>query len=278
MAAVTVAVLCAAVLHATWNAIAHAVTDRLVGFSLLGLTALICALATVPFVALPGAGAWPFLLASGAVHVGYNLFLMQSYRLGEFNQVYPLARGTSPWVVALFATVFVGESMPPAHLAGVAVVSAGLATLVLAGGLPGRHEVPALIAAFCTGLLIAGYTLLDGLGVRRSGSTLGYIGWLFVLDGLPMVLLALAVRRRALVQQARPYLAVGAAAGVLSVVAYGLVLWAQTRGALASVAALREASIIVGAIIGAVFFHERFGRIRTVSTVVVVCGIVLLNV
>lgn len=273
----TIAVLCAALLHACWNAIAHAIKDRLVGFGLLGGTALACALIALPFAPAPAAACWPFLAASGVTHVGYNLFLMQSYRLGEFNQVYPLARGTSPWLVALIAALSIGEDLPPLHLIGVLLVSGGLASLVVAGGMPGRHELPALAAAFTTGVLIASYTVLDGVGVRRSDTAFGYTTWLFVLDGLPMLVIAWYFRRGALLREGRAHLPAAATAGVLSVIAYGLVLWAQTRGQLASIAALRESSIIFGAIIGAVFFHERFGRPRVVATVVVVAGIVLLN-
>lgn len=278
MSTVTIAVLSAALLHASWNAIAHSIKDRLVGFGLLGATALVLALIALPFLPLPAAAAWPWLAASGLTHVGYNLFLMQSYRLGEFNQVYPLARGTSPWLVAILATFAVGEALSSLHLIGVIVVSVGLASLVFAGGVPGRAELPALAAAACTGVMIAGYTVLDGVGVRRSGSSAGYTAWLFLLDGLPVLLLAWKIRGRDLVREGRRHLRDATAAGILSVGAYGLVLWAQTRGQLAGIAALRESSIIFGAIIGAVFFHERFGRPRVIATVVVVAGIVLLNI
>ncbi|HVX45398.1 MAG TPA: EamA family transporter [Mycobacteriales bacterium] len=273
----TIAVLCAALLHASWNAIAHSIKDRLIGFALLGFTALVLAAVAAPFLPVPAGPAWPLLIASAATHVGYNLFLMQSYRLGEFNQVYPLARGTSPWLVALIATFAVGEDLPTTHLIGVLVVSAGLASLVFAGGRPGRAELPALAAAVCTGIFIAGYTVLDGVGVRRSGTAAGYTAWLFLLDGLPVLIIAGLARGRDLISVGRTHLRDAAAAGILSVGAYGLVLWAQTRGQLASIAALREASIIFGAIIGAAFFHERFGRPRVIATVVVVAGIVLLN-
>lgn len=273
----TIAVLCAAMLHASWNAIAHSIKDRLIGFALLGGTAMVMGAAAAPFLSLPAGSAWPLLIASAATHVGYNLFLMQSYRLGEFNQVYPLARGTSPWLVAIIATFAVGEDLPLTHLIGVLIVSGGLASLVLAGGLPGRAELPALLAAACTGVLIAGYTVLDGVAVRRSGTAAGYTAWLFILDGLPMLLIAWIARGRDLIVVGRTHLRDAATAGILSVGAYGLVLWAQTRGQLASIAALREASIIFGAIIGAVFFHERFGRPRVIATVVVVAGIALLT-
>lgn len=269
--------LLAAVLHATWNALAHAIPDQLFGFVLIGVTSAACSAVVVPFVAAPAAASRPFLVTSALLHVVYNFLLLQSYRVGEFNQVYPLARGTSPLVVAAVAVTLVGEHLAPPQLAGVVVVSAGLTSLVLVGGRPRPEHRAALVAAVATGFAIAAYTVLDGVGVRRSGSVAGYTGWLFLLQGPVLPLVALARRGRGLAGQLRPHLGVGLGCGLLSMAAYGLVLWAQTRGALAAVAALRETSVIVGAGIGAVFFHERFGRPRLVATVLVATGIVLLN-
>jgi drug/metabolite transporter (DMT)-like permease len=269
---VTLAVLGAATLHAGWNAAAHHVTDRLVGFVLIGASCSLLAAGLIPFVAAPSSAAWPFIAGSAAMHVVYNLMLMRSYSIGEFNQMYPLARGTSPWVVAIAAAVFIGV-----RLLGVIVISLGLITLVGAGGRPGRRELPALSAAFATGLAIATYTVLDGVGVRRSGSTLGYVAWLFLLQGLPLPIGAFTVVGRPLLARCRELLGIGVLSGVASFAAYGIVIWAQTRAPLATVAALREVSIVVGAILGAVLFHERFGRWRVVGSVLAVTGIALLQ-
>ncbi|MGH8867640.1 MAG: EamA family transporter [Actinomycetes bacterium] len=277
-AAVTVAVLASALAHATWNAIAAAIKDKLVAFTVLGMGSLALALPMLAWVPVPVAASWPFLVASAAVHVAYNVLLMQSYRVGDFSQVYPLARGTSPLVVTVIAALFVGERLTVPQLAGVVVVSAGLASLALVGRRPGREDWPAVTAALGTGLAIATYTVVDGVGVRLSGDALGYIVWLSVLHAAAIPVGALCTRGRALVAQVRPYWVHGLLGGALSLLAYGLVLWAQTRGALAPIAALRESSIIFGAVIGAVWFHERFGPPRVVAAVLVSAGIVLLNV
>ena len=137
--------------------------------------------------------------------------------------------------------------------------------------------MPAVVAALGTGVMIAAYTTVDGVGVRASGSVLGYTGWLFMLQGAALPILAYARRGRNLPRQARPYLLVGLAGGVLSLAAYGLVLWAQTRAPLAPVAALRETSSLMGAIIAAVVFKESFGRRRVLAAVVVTVGVVLTN-
>jgi drug/metabolite transporter (DMT)-like permease len=275
--AVTTAVLVAAVVHAAWNAIAHAIADQLIGFALIGVAVTGCAAAIVLASPWPSAASWPFLVGSAALHVAYNLLLMRCYRLGEFGQVYPLARGTSPWLVAIGAAAFAGENLPAIRLAGVLVISLGLVTLVFASGTPSRAARPAIAAALLTGVAIATYTTLDGLGVRRAGTVAGYTGWLFLVQGPVLPLIAVAARRGRLWRQARPHLTAGLAAGGLSLIAYALVLWAQTRGALAPIAALRETSVIVGAVIGAVLFKERFGRWRIAATILIAGGVILIN-
>jgi drug/metabolite transporter (DMT)-like permease len=272
---VTLAVLAAAVTHATWNAIAHGIKDQTLAFALIGIGGIAVSIPLVIVAALPRSSSWPYLLASIVIHVFYNLLLMQCYRLGEFSQVYPLARGISPLVVTVLAAMFVHEHLGLLQVAGVVVVSAGLAFLVFGGRRPGRG---AFLAAVGTGLTIAAYTTVDGVGVRLSASPVGYIGWLMVLESLCVPMFAAVRRRDVLLKQPRRILLAGLAAGALSVLAYGLVLWAQTRGALAPIAALRETSVIFGAIIGTLVFREPFGRTRIIATVLVVAGIVLLNV
>jgi drug/metabolite transporter (DMT)-like permease len=272
---VTFAVLAAAITHATWNAIAHGIKDQTLAFALIGVGGITVAIPLVIVAAMPRPDCWPYLLGSVAIHVFYNLLLMQCYRLGEFGQVYPLARGISPLVVTILAAVFVHEHLGFPQLVGVVVVSAGLAFLVFAGRRPGRA---AFLAAVGTGLTIAAYTTVDGVGVRLSMSSVGYIGWLMLLESLCVPMFALFRRRDVLLSQPPRILLAGLLAGALSVLAYGLVLWAQTRGALAPIAALRETSVIFGAIIGTLIFREPFGRTRIAATVLVVAGIVLLNV
>ena len=271
---VTFAVIAAAVTHAVWNAIAPGIKDQTLAFALIGVGGIAVGIPLVIVAAMPHADCWPYLLGSVAIHVFYNLLLMQCYRLGEFSQVYPLARGTSPLVVTILAAIFIREHLALPQIAGVLVVSAGLATLVLAGRRPGRA---AFAAAVGTGLTIAAYTTVDGVGVRLSGSPVGYIGWLMVLESLCVPMFAVFRRRDVLLKQPKRILLAGLAAGALSVLAYGLVLWAQTRGALAPIAALRETSVIFGAIIGTLIFREPFGRTRIAATVLVAAGIVLLN-
>ncbi|GAA2686774.1 DMT family transporter [Streptomyces lunalinharesii] len=275
---VVAAVLLAAVTHASWNAIAHGIRDQLLAFTLVGGGGALCGAALACFTPLPAAAAWPYLLGSAVLHILYQGLLMQSFRMGDFGQMYPIARGTAPLVVTVLAALFVHEVPSSWALAGVALASAGLVGLAVWGirGSGARPHWPAIAAALATGLSIASYTTVDGLGVRASETPLGYIGWLMLLEGLAIPLYALVTRRGRLVAELRPFALRGLAGGVLSVFAYGLVLWAQTRAPLAPIAALRESSIIVGAAIGTVFFKERFGLPRLAAAGLMVAGIGLM--
>lgn len=275
--AVPAAVLCAAVLHALWNAMAHRITDKLVGFTLINLAYTGCAAVMVCFVPLPEAGAWPFILASAALEVLSQLFLLRAYQLGDFGQMYPIARGTAPLLVAVASVTLLGQSLAAAELAGVLVISAGLAGLAFANGRPGRAQLPALAAAVATGVVIAGYTVVDGTGVHRSQTVIGYIAWLFLCQGPVLPLLALARRGRPLLAQLKPACGIGLTGGVISLTAYGLVIWAQAHGDLATIAALRETSILIAALIATLLFRERFGRLRLTAYAAVLAGIVVLE-
>ncbi|MCX2183203.1 DMT family transporter [Streptomyces sp. SKN60] len=276
---VVTAVLLAAVTHASWNAIAARIHDQLLSFTLISGGGALIGIVGVCFTPLPDAGAWPCLIASAALHVAYYALLMKSFALGDFGQMYPIARGTAPLVVTLLAALFVGEIPDAGQLAGVAVACAGLTGLALWGirGKGARPHWPALLAAGTTGLSIAAYTVVDGVGVRASGTPLGYIAWLMLLEGLVIPVYAVTRRGPAvLAAELRPFAARGLLGAAMSVAAYALVLWAQTKAPLAPIAALRESSIIVGAAIGALLFKERFGGPRVAAAGLMVVGIGLM--
>jgi drug/metabolite transporter (DMT)-like permease len=273
--AVIAVVLVAALLHATWNAIAHSVADRLTGFALIGIVDFVGGGVLALFTGLPPAPAWPYIVASAAIHIAYNLLLLLSYRLGEFSQAYPLARGVAPLVVAVVSIAVFGRALPVTQVAGVLLISLGLIVLVLIGGLRGVHP-PALAAAFATGLTIAAYTVVDALGVALS-PLLAYIGWMFFLQGPALPALAALHHRRQFPAQLRAHAVPGLLGGAISLAAYSLVLWAQTSGAMAPVAALRETSIVFGAVIGALFLGERLGHRRALAATVVLSGVVALS-
>ncbi|HEY7946976.1 MAG TPA: DMT family transporter [Acidimicrobiales bacterium] len=273
---IVVMVLGAGVLHAVWNAIAKQIDDRLTAFALIGVLSTVAGGVTLVVTGLPEGVAVPYAVASAGLHVVYDLALMHSYKLGAFNQTYPIARGTSPLVVAVGAYFLAHERLSGAALAGVVVLAAGLMSLALSSGRLSRADLPAVGAAVFTGLAIASYTLVDGLGVRRAHDAYAYAALLFLLLG-PVFPAVVLVRRPPSVWRWGPIVRRGLVAGALTLAAYTIVLWAQTRAPLAEVAALRETSVISAALIGTVFLKERFGARRVTAAVLVATGIVLIS-
>ncbi|MBX6722862.1 MAG: EamA family transporter [Dactylosporangium sp.] len=274
---VVAAVLAAAVLHASWNAIAKGVEDRLRLFLRSCVVNVALGATTVWWLPLPARESWPWLVGSAGVHIFYNLGLFAAYRLGDFNQTYPLARGVGPLVVTVIAITVIGEPLPVLPAVGVVLIGSAIGVLGLTPWHRLRANRRAVLVAVCTGLTIATYTVLDGVGVRHSGSAVSYAIWLMALEALAaFASLPLLLRRLPAPAATRNAWSAAVATGVLSMLAYGLVLWAQTRGALAAVAALRESSVVVAAALGVMLFREPLGRTRIAASVVVAAGVILL--
>jgi drug/metabolite transporter (DMT)-like permease len=274
--AIIAVVIGAGALHACWNAIAKQVDDRLMAFAWMGVAQAAVGALVLAVTGLPCRAAIPFAIVSAVIHVAYDLALMNSYRLGAFSQTYPIARGTSPLVVAAGAYLLAGERLGVPALLGIAVLAGGLMSLTFSAGRLTRQDAPAVGAAILTGLTIAGYTIVDGLGVRHAHDPWAYTALLFLLQGVPLTGVA-AARRPLAAWRQRAMLECGLLAGLLSVLAYGIVLWAQTKAPLAEVAAIRETSVVFAALIGVVALGENFGKRRVAAAVVIATGIVLIG-
>ncbi|CAJ0708528.1 hypothetical protein R1479_00502 [Ralstonia mannitolilytica] len=266
--AVIVLVLCAALLHASWNALLKSGTDRLRAITLMTLASGVAAVPMAIALPLPAPAAWPYVAVSAVLHVGYNVFLARAYRFGEFGQVYPIARGSSPLLVTVGAALFAGEMPGAIALTGVVLVSGGI--LSLARGR--KADVGSTLAALATGVFIACYTVCDGIGARVAGNANAYSAWLFMLDGLPMVLLY-RVWKGPLnidVRDADTLRAFGG--GVVSLAAYGIVIWAVTLAPMGPVSALRETSVVFAALLGRVFLKESLTARRLSACSVIALG------
>jgi drug/metabolite transporter (DMT)-like permease len=262
-------VLCAALLHASWNAVLRSGDDRLWAIVVMSLASSVVCVPAVLILPLPAAPSWPYVLLSAVLHVGYNLFLVRAYRHGELGQVYPIARGSSPLLVTLGAAIFAGERLSLPALLGVAFVSLGI--LSLARG-KGSARPMSIATALATGIFIASYTVTDGIGARLSGDPQAYSAWLFLLDGLPMPLIFLARRGRFTIDLRSPETLKAATGGIVSLVAYGLVIWAVSLGPMGPVSALRETSVVFAALIGRYFLSETLTVRRLAACVVIAFG------
>ena len=247
--------------------------DRLLMLASIRVVGLLAGLAVAALVPLPAAESIPFLLAAAVVHYLYYALMLWAYRIGDMSQVYPIARGIAPLLVALLAAILAGELLGPLSALAVLVLSTGILLLALSGHTVNRKAV---VLALLTGVAIAGYSFLSGLGVRKSQSLLGYIAWLEVATGIGMASVAYVRRMSLLVEFARTQWRSGLVAGSLSVTGYAIALWAMSVLPMAPVVALRETSVVFAAILGSVFLREGFAGRRVAAAATVVVGIALL--
>ena len=270
-------VLVAAALHASWNALVKAGGDRLAMMALVNASPALVAWAAIPFLGVPDVASWPFLAASIVIHLGYYGALLFAYAHGDLSQVYPIARGTAPLLVAGSAWLLEGEVLSLAEALGITIVSLGIVALAWRRDGHAPHDRRAIAFALLTSLAIAGYSISDGMGVRRSGNELAYIAWLFAIDGLVVIAVALHRRRGRLRAAFAPIFARGLFGGLLAGTAYSIVIWAMSLGPMAHIIALRETSVILAAMIGTLLLKEPFGGRRIAAAAVVASGAVLLN-
>lgn len=279
---VLAAVLLAALLHAGWNALIKSGPDHELDTGLIHFLGCFFGLALIAAVGLPPLAVWPYAAASLAIHVAYYIALVGAYRHGDLGFAYPIMRGTAPLLVALASAPVLGEPLTARAWLGVMAVCAGvlLIGLAKAGAGASAGQRRALAFALINAVVIACYTVVDGAGVRVAGDAWRYVGVLFAIDGLPFFALVLWKRRaawpatRAYCVARSPVALAGAAA---SLGAYGIALWAMTRAPIASVAALRETSVLFAAVIGVVLLKERFRLQRAIGTGAVVAGVVALR-
>lgn len=270
-------VLGAAVLHAAWNALVKVNADRLVMVAIIMMSQVAVALLVVPFVAVPTPESWPYIGASTVLNTAYGIFLIAAYRYGDLSHVYPISRGSAPLIVAVVSVAVVGESLSRQAGLSVAVIALGIMSLTLTRGAAGFREPRAMLYAVGTGVFIAGYTVVDGVGARLADSAHSYTFWVHLFNGIPITLLALYLRRGQVAVSVRRYWKVGVLGGLVSLAAYWIVIWAMTHAPLALVSAVRETSMVFAVLIGVFVLKERLDLARLASTAVTLIGTVMLK-
>lgn len=278
---IVLAVLLGAALHAGWNALVKSAGDKTVDTALVHFLGAVVALPLALAFGLPRPESWPFIAASLFIHIGYYIALAGAYQHGELGMTYPIMRGFAPLLVALGSGALIGEHPSTAAWLGTVAITVGVALVGLAHPGQALHHRKALAFAFANAAIIAIYTVVDGLGVRASGNAAAYVFILFVLDGFPYPLL---VWLRRTPQQRRDILAYAwtrwpkaALGGSASIGSYAIALWAMTKAPVASVAALRETSVLFAALLGTWLLKEKFGWQRAAGTAVVVAGVMALR-
>jgi phosphonate utilization associated putative membrane protein len=278
-------VLAGAVLHAGWNALVKSSGDKEIDTALVHFMGALVALPLLAMIGLPPLSAAPYIAASLVVHIGYYIALAGAYKHGDLGLTYPIMRGTAPLLVALSSGLVLGEAPTPLAWAGILGITGGVALVGLSHPGDALHHRKALAYALANALIIAVYTMIDGKGVRGTvaagQSAASYVTVMFVLDGLPYPTLVWARRsasgRRAILDYARQRWPLATLGGAASIGSYTIALWAMTRAPVASVAALRETSVLFAAVLGTLLLKERFGLQRALGTGVIVGGVMALR-
>ena len=274
---VFVAVIGAAILHATWNALVKGGQDKIMSMGAVVLGHVPLAIVALFFVPAPAAESLPYLAGGILLHFGYQLFLLKSYQFGELTQVYPIARGTAPLVVAVFSVLVLGVKLNATEILAILIIGGGIISLALVRRADGQRNRNAALLALTTGLFIASYSIVDGLGARIAGTSLGFYSWLAIGNGIAMVAYIgyqAPSKLGAIAKRGKGIFLFG---GGASFVAYALVTWAFTQAPIALVTALRETSIVFALLIGVFFLKERLDLVKVFSTMTTLLGAILLR-
>lgn len=273
------AVLMAALMHAGWNAVVKVGFDRFSSILLLAMVHSALALCLLPFFDPPAPSSWGWIAASALVHVGYKLFLIRAYEHGDLSQVYPLARGTAPVIVAITGALFVNEITSITTAAAILTIASGVIVMSMKGG-TNLKAIPIKALAYAMGAAVftASYTLIDGIGARLSGAPSGFALWMFVGDGMGMIVYALVWRGPGIFPKLLTAWRSGLAAGTMSLGSYWIAIWAFTEAPLAVVAALRESSVLFAMLIAVLVLKEPAGRWRWFAASFIASGVALMRI
>jgi drug/metabolite transporter (DMT)-like permease len=274
---VFLAVLAAALMHASWNLLVKLKLDRFLSMFLIQTLMGLMGIGMLLVFAWPSRESLPYALTSGILHTGYNIFLARSYRDGDLSQVYPIARGTAPLITLLATWLVASEQINAMTAIAIGVLVSGIWLVAVGRSKSLKLDRVSLFFALGTSCFIAAYTVVDGLGGRASGAASGYTALVFILDAVFLFAAGLYVRGRGILAEVAPFWKSGVAGALLSAAAYWIVIWAMTQAPIAAVAALRETSILFVILMSAKFLKEHMSWARIIGGVLVVLGAIALR-
>jgi drug/metabolite transporter (DMT)-like permease len=261
--------LFAAILHASWNAFLRTGSDRLWTVTVMGFSATVAAIPLAIFHPLPAAPAWPYIVLSACLQVGYSLFLVAAYRYGELGQVYPIVRGSVPLLVAIGGFIVAGERLSTFQTLGVVLAAIGIMSLSLGKG---RAATTSILYALATGAIIAAYATVDAIGVRSAGSSGAYTAWVLLIYGVLLPVTFVIYRGKLTVDFRSPDALKALGGGIFALIAYGAVVAAFALGPAGPITAIRETSVVFAVLIGRLFLGETLTPKRIAA-----CGVVALG-
>ena len=271
---VFIAVIGAALLHATWNAMVKTGGDKLTGMILVVVSNGLMGLVVAGFYPLPGADVWPWIIASGVIRTVYYLALGFAYEHGDLSRVYPIARGAAPLFVLGAGAFVLTDQISGNQAAGILLL--GLGILMMARGVFTNGESRRLVPyAVASAMATAAYSITDGTGARLSGEAISFVAWALALTAVIYLPIAVALKGTSVLRTNRRDWGRGIFAGAASYLGYTIVVWAMTQAPIALVAALRETSILFAVLIGWLVFSERMDRGKALAAALIVGGAVL---
>ncbi|HBI82136.1 MAG TPA: phosphonate utilization protein [Alcaligenaceae bacterium] len=273
---VMIVILVGAVLHASWNVLIKSSEDKILDTAVIHL---FCSFIALPFFiafGLPSVEAWPYLFASCVIHIAYYFALAHAYHHGELGLTYPLMRGAAPLMVAVGSYIFVDDAaISLKGWFGVVFICIGVLVLGLSAGMLQHRR--AILTALANAAIIALYTLFDSQGVRLSDHPSQYIAALFALDGWAFALWVFYIRGEKSIDYLKKRWKLAFGGAMASIGSYAIALWAMTVAPVASVAALRETSVLFATLLGAWFFKEKLTQRRMFAVLVIIAGAVMVR-
>jgi len=269
---IVLALLGAALFHASWHAIIKGRPDKLSGLAGMNVVSAAVAALALAWVPLPNPEVWPIIATSVVLHNAYKISLARAYLVGDLGQAFPVARGTAPIFATVIAFAVIGEQPALYEFLAIILISSGLLFFALEGQSP-RSNTKMMVGGALTGLMVGLYSVLDGYGIRVSGNGLSFAAWLVTLDGLAFVIVVWFWRGNELWTTLRNDFVITLMSGTLGLLAFGVFLWALSQGAIGSVAALREMSILFASLIGVVFLGEKMTQARLVGALIITSGV-----
>ncbi len=274
---VFLAVMVAAFLHASWNALIKTGASKQASMLILSVGHALIGFGVAIWRGAPPDAAWPWLLGSGLIHMAYQLFLSYAYDHGDLSRVYPIARGAAPMIVLVFSAFFLPDPVTVTEYLGIIILGGGIALMargVFSNG-ESRRMLPYALGAACA---TAGYSISDGMGARAAGDAVLYVGWLMMVSTVFYAPVAIALKGRVILRAPPRAWVLGLIAAAASFGAYAIAVWAMTVAPIAVVAALRETSILFAVLLGWLAFGERMTGEKMLAAGVIVAGVMLTRV
>ena len=263
-------------------ALSHAVCHSLLKNSsnplgLLGITSFYEILIFTPlvfYVPFPTPYIWLLILASALLHGLYRMLVLYSYRYGDLSFVYPIARGGSSLLLAIISLIYLTDNISILGFFGILIICFGL--FLISYSKKNEFNKIAFILGLVTALMIASYTLVDGIGIRHSRNAYTYLYWMLLLNGTPALIASLVFKGTGLRKINKDLLIKGTCFGFLAPIAYGLVVWCMQYLPIAYASSIRETSIIFATFLGLVILKEKKANSRIIPAIFIVIGIGIL--